>query len=253
MRGAAWVASYFLLCLTVLSLAACMLLLYRRLQPETLDRRKIGRWPSPLFGPGDAPASLRLNFDAAGLQGRLIVVVARRKDDLLFAAVSAARDVARRYGLRCVLVTTTGHATDPRVLPPSFETVRVFSLAEGDFERLGLIATPATILWDDGAVDAALGFLSPQQVERRFASFLRPQAVLMPDAVPQTGAHAPLARTGLALLPPERPAPARPSSDLLVELLADREGQQNVERPTSPGGVQTPGGTESPRRMQWGR
>ncbi len=239
MSGAGWIASYFLLCLTVVSLAIGTLLLYRRIQPETLDRRKIGRWPSPLFRPGDVPATLRLSFDAGGLQGRVLVVVARRADDLLFAAVSSARDVARRYGLRCVLVTTAGQSTGPAVLPPSFGTVQVFSLAEGDFERLGLVATPATILWDDVVVDAALGFLSPQQVERRFASFLRPRAVLMADSAPRAN-RAGVGSAELALAPPEEGrATERQASDVLVELLADQEDEQR-ELPATPGGMEAP-------------
>ncbi len=239
MSGAGWIASYFLLCLTVVSLAVGVLVLYRRMQPETLERRKIGRWPSPLFRPGDAPAPLRLSFDADGLRGRLIVVVAPRTDDLLFAAVSSARDVARRYGLRCVLVTTAGQSTGREVLPPSFDTVRVFSLAEGDFERLGLVATPATILWDDVVVDAALGFLSPQQVERRFATFLRPRAVLMPDAATRAR-RAPVESTEWALEPPQPPATERQATDVLAELLVDQESQQG-ELPAAPGGLQAPG------------
>lgn len=231
MRGAVWVASYVVLCLTVLSLAIGMLLLYRRVQAGTLDLSgKIGRWPSPLFKPGDVPPALRRNLDAGGLSGRLIVVVSPQTDDLLFAAVSAARDIARRYGLRCVLVTTGGRLATTRVLPPTFETVPVFSLDDGDFERLGLVATPATILWDDGVVDAAVGFLSPQQVERRFADFLRPQGSLMAATGSKTRAYAPSSsgRPGIALMPSNDSHSVRRSHAALSELLSD----QGNDRPS---------------------
>lgn len=227
MRGAVWIASYVVLCLTVLSLAIGMLLLYRRVQAGTLDPSgKIGKWPSPLFKPGDAPPALRRLFDAGGLSGRLIVVATPQTDGLLFAAVAAARDIARRYGLRCVLVTTGTRSVATRVLPPTFETVPVFSLDEGDFERLGLAATPVTMLWDDVVVDAAVGFFSPQQVERRFAAFLRPQASLMAATGSKTRAYVP-SRSGptIALMPSSETPSSGGTHAALSELLTDQEGR----------------------------
>ncbi len=231
MIGAVWVASYFVLCLTVLSLAIGMLLLYRRVQAGTLELSgKIGRWPSPLFKSGEAPPALRRNLDAGGLSGRLIVVVTRQTDDLLFAAVSAARDIARRYGLRCVLVTTGARSTATRALPPTFATVPVFSLDEGDFERLGLIVTPATMLWDDAVVDAAVGFLSPQQVERRFADFLRPQGSLITETGTKTRAPVPSSSGGppIALMPSSGSHSVRSTQAALSELLSE----QGNDRPS---------------------